>query len=51
MPDYHWCSGEFWHPEWGFNWDFGRCHDDWYYDGEPRDQWHWHGNGPWRPGM
>ncbi len=27
-PDYHWCPGEFWHPEWGFNWEMGECHDD-----------------------
>ena len=42
-PDYHWCRGDFWDPGWGFNWDFGRCHDDRFYDGEPRDQWHSHG--------
>ncbi len=28
LPDYHWCPGEFWHPEWGFNWDGNECHDD-----------------------
>jgi hypothetical protein len=49
MPDYHWCPGQFWDPGWGNNFDWGRCHDDFYFDGEPRDQWHWHGNGPWHP--
>ena len=28
LPDYHWCPGDFWRPEWGFNWDRGVCHDD-----------------------
>jgi hypothetical protein len=28
FPDYHWCPGDFWRPEWGFNWDSGNCHDD-----------------------
>jgi len=28
VPRYHWCPGDFWHPEWGFNWDGGTCHDD-----------------------
>ena len=28
MPAYHWCPGEMWRPEWGFNWDGGNCHDD-----------------------
>ncbi|MDH6247133.1 hypothetical protein [Mycobacterium sp. OTB74] len=50
MPGYHWCPGDFWAPEWGFNWAGDRCHDDFYFDGEPRDQWHWHGQGPWHPG-
>jgi hypothetical protein len=48
--DYHWCPGQFFDPGWGFNWDGNRCHDDFYYDGEPRDAAHWHGNGPWQPG-
>jgi hypothetical protein len=47
---YHWCPGQFWDPGWGNNWDWGRCHDDWYFDGEPRDEGHWHGPGPWQPG-
>jgi spermidine/putrescine-binding protein len=38
-----WCPGDFWDPGWGNNWDFGRCHDDHWFDGEPRDQAHWHG--------
>ncbi|MBV8862632.1 MAG: hypothetical protein JO259_12345 [Mycobacterium sp.] len=46
-PDYHWCPGQYWDPGWGNNWDGGRCHDDGYYDGEPRDQGHWHGYGDW----
>lgn len=45
MPDYHWCPGQFWDPGWGNNWDWGRCHDDGFYDGEPRDRDHWHGQG------
>jgi hypothetical protein len=49
FPDYHWCPGEFYDPGWGNNWDWNRCHDDFYYDGEPRDQDHWHGYGPWHP--
>ena len=48
LPDYHWCPGDFWDPGWGFNWDGGRCHDDFYFDGEPHDAGHWHGQGPWR---
>ena len=50
LPDYHWCPGEFWDPGWGNNWDGGRCHDDGFFDGEPRDQGHWHGQGPWQDG-
>ena len=38
LPDYHWCPGQFWDPGWGNNWDWGRCHDDGYFDGEPRDR-------------
>ena len=49
FPAYHWCPGQFWDPGCGNNWDFGRCHDDFYYDGEPHDQGHWHGYGPWHP--
>jgi hypothetical protein len=49
LPDYHWCPGQFWDPAWGFNWGGDRCHDDFYFDGEPRDQGHWHGHGPWHP--
>ena len=48
LPDYHWCPGQFWDPGWGNNWEWGRCHDDGYFDGEPRDEGHWHGNGPGR---
>ncbi len=49
LPDYHWCPGQWFDPGWGHNWDMGRCHDDNYFDGEPRDAGHWHGMGPWRP--
>jgi hypothetical protein len=42
FPDYHWCPGQFWDPGWGFNWEGGRCHDDHWRDGDPRDQGHWH---------
>ena len=48
FPQYHWCPGQWWDPGWGGNWDAGRCHDDHWYDGEARDQGHWH-NGPWDP--
>jgi hypothetical protein len=44
-PTYHWCPGEWWDPGWGDNWDGGRCHDDFYRDGDPHDQWHWRGDG------
>jgi hypothetical protein len=50
LPDYHWCPGEWFDPGWGNNWDQGRCHDDGFFDGEPRDGGHWHGNGPWNGG-
>ena len=49
FPAYHWCPGDRWDPGWGNNWDGGRCHDDGYYDGEPRDHDHWHGYGDWHP--
>jgi hypothetical protein len=49
MPHYHWCPGQFFDPHWGNNWDQGRCHDDFYFDGEPHDGGHWHGPGPWHP--
>jgi hypothetical protein len=48
FPDYHWCPGQFWDPGWGNNFDWGRCHDDYYFDGEPHDRDHWHGQGDWR---
>jgi hypothetical protein len=49
LPDYHWCPGQWWDPGWGNNWGWDRCHDDYYFDGEPRDQGHWHGYGQWHP--
>ncbi|BCO37500.1 hypothetical protein JMUB5695_03806 [Mycobacterium heckeshornense] len=53
LPNYHWCPGQPWDPGWGNNWDWNRCHDDNYYDGDPHDPDHWHGpGGPggWQPG-
>jgi hypothetical protein len=47
FPNYHWCPGQFWDPGWGNNFDGGRCHDDYYFDGEPHDRDHWHGQGEW----
>ena len=49
MPDYHWCPGQFWDPGWGNNWYWGRCHDDFYGDGDPHDRDHWHVAGDWHP--
>lgn len=48
MPDYHWCPGQFFDPGWGNNWDWNRCHDDFYGDNDPHDRDHWHGQGQWR---
>jgi hypothetical protein len=28
IPRYHWCPGDFWRTEWGFNFDWNTCHDD-----------------------
>ncbi|GFG73043.1 hypothetical protein [Mycobacterium botniense] len=49
QPDYHWCPGQPWDPAWGDNWDWARCHDAHYYDGDPHDPGHWHGPGPGQP--
>jgi hypothetical protein len=54
-PLYHWCPGDFWDPGWGFNWDWGLCHDDWHRDID--GDWHdrdWRGDwgdrgGDWHP--
>ncbi|MDA3662424.1 hypothetical protein PFJ02_10190 [Mycobacterium xenopi] len=53
FPAYHWCPGDYWDPSWGDNWDWDRCHDDHWYDGEPHDLEHWHGLEPYPggPGM
>jgi len=40
FPDYHWCPGDFWHPEWGFNWDWNVCHDDHHRDNDGPDHSH-----------
>jgi hypothetical protein len=37
-PLYHWCPGEDWHPEWGFNFDWGTCHDDHHRDSDGWDR-------------
>jgi hypothetical protein len=42
VPDYHWCPGGYWDSGWGDNWDWGRCHDEYWYDGDPHDHWHHH---------
>jgi hypothetical protein len=42
FPDYHWCPGDYWDPGWADNWDWGRCHDDHWYDGDAHDHWHHH---------
>ena len=34
IPHYHWCPGDFWRPEWGFNFDWNTCHDDHHRDGD-----------------
>jgi hypothetical protein len=34
FPSYRWCSGDFWHPGWGFNFDWTACHDDHHRDGD-----------------
>jgi hypothetical protein len=34
IPRYRWCPGDFWHPEWGFNFDWNTCHDDHHRDGD-----------------
>jgi hypothetical protein len=34
IPRYHWCPGDFWRPEWGFNFDWNSCHDDHHRDGD-----------------
>jgi hypothetical protein len=34
VPRYHWCPGGFWHPEWGFNFDWTTCHDDHHRDND-----------------
>jgi hypothetical protein len=55
-PLYHWCPGDNWHPEWGFNFDWGTCHDDFHrdIDGDNHDR-DWRADqrgdqGPWQRG-
>ncbi len=33
-PTYHWCPGDRWDDGWGYNWDWGRCHDDHHADAD-----------------
>jgi hypothetical protein len=53
---YHWCPGDFWDQGWGFNWDWGFCHDDFHrdIDGDNHDRdWRWDqrgDQGPWQRG-
>jgi hypothetical protein len=55
FPAYHWCPGDDWFPWWGFNWDWGTCHDDHHrdFDGwdHSRDWWGDQGGdrGGWQP--
>jgi hypothetical protein len=54
-PLYHWCPGDDWHPEWGFNFDWGTCHDDHHRDGDGGDHsrdWGYNqgGDGGWQQG-
>ena len=49
-PPYHWCPGDAWLPEWGFNWEWALCHDNSHrdIDGDYHgDDWH----GPPAPGV
>ena len=36
-PNYHWCPGDDWPPEWGFNWEWALCHDDHHRDIDAAD--------------
>jgi hypothetical protein len=49
FPEYHWCPGEPWNDAWGNNFSVDGCHDDHYFDGQPRDEAHWHGYTPFDP--
>lgn len=40
IPDYHWCPGQFFDPNWGPNWDQNVCHDDFHRDNDGN----FHGN-------
>lgn len=52
VPMYHWCPGDFWDPGWGFNWDWGFCHDDHHrdMDGWDRSRDWWGPPPPWQQG-
>jgi hypothetical protein len=45
-PAYHWCPGDFWNPDWGFNWEWLLCHDEWHRDIDRG----WHGRDYHRDG-
>ena len=53
-PLYHWCPGDNFLPEWGFNFDWFTCHDDHHRDGDgwdhSRDWWQQGGDQGWQPG-
>jgi hypothetical protein len=49
--NYHWCPGQPFNEEaWGNNFSVDACHDDHYFDGQPRDEAHWHGYTAFDPG-
>ena len=54
VPNYHWCPGQWWDPDWGNNWEGGFCHDDLHRDVDGWDHSRdWRGGPGWdrdRPG-
>lgn len=49
-PTYHWCPGDDWQTEWGFNWEWALCHDDHHRDIDGADH-HYDFWGPPPPGV
>ncbi len=45
VPAYHWCPGDDFRPEWGFNWELNGCHDDHHRDGDGNDHGRDYDNG------
>ena len=46
-PMYHWCPGDDWLPEYGFNWEWSLCHDDHHRDIDGDDhRFDWRGAPP-----